>query len=277
MVPLPRISLLSGCIVLVALVFLTGCTTPLSGFSGIYIREEAPQNFLEFRPDGSVYSVLDYKYKKIGTWARLDKEQLQVCYDDYCYEMGIGNNTLFYFREGQQYTLFRVDKLPVITTEPTRVQTDITRTPAYTKNRDLITVGNVFGFASSSRADNLESIIFTLGVANGGTPVDVSTITLSYSDDTTRWPSLEFVPGSPLSKNRVARTAKWGIFKVTGTGNTEDSTVLSKDNEFTIIMGVPQTATPGRAFEIVLTMPDGSETHISKTVPASIDQTNVLY
>jgi hypothetical protein len=262
---------------LVALVFLTGCSAPVPAFSGIYIREEAPQNFLEFRPDGSVYSVLNYQYKQIGTWSRPDKDQLQVCYDDYCYEMGIGNNTLFYYREGQQYTLFRVDKLPVITTEPTRVQTDISRTPAYTMNRNLIMRGNVFGFGSSSRADNLESLLFTLGIANGGTPVDVSKITLSYSDDTTRWPALEYVPGSSISKNRVARTAKWGIYEITGTGIKEDSTVLSRDLECTIVMGVPPTATPDKAFEIVLTMPDGSETHISKTVPASITQTNVLY
>jgi hypothetical protein len=262
---------------LVALLLMAGCTAPMSPFSGIYIREEAPQNFMEFRLDGSVYSVLSYQYKQIGTWSRIGEDLINVCYDSYCYEMGIGNNTLFYFREGKQYTLYKVDKLPEITTEPTRVAVSTAQTPAYTVSTEVYQVGNVIGYASSSRASCLEYILISLEGRQGGKPVDLSQMMVSYSDGSTEWPAMSFVPGTPVAGNDVAGSAGWGIAGVRGASTSENTTTLTGTSAMNILIGLPPTATPGTAFRVVLKMPDGSEIRISRTVPAEITLVNAIY
>ncbi len=262
---------------LVALIFFTGCTSSMPAFSGIYVREEAPQNFLEFRSDGSVYSVLNYQFRQIGTWSRLDKDQIQVCYDDYCFEMGIGDNSLFYYNEGKQYTLFKVDERPVITTKPTIAPSDAIPTSTYSICRDLELVGNVFGFASASRAGNLEYILFMVGSIDEGKTIDLSKITISYSDKMTHWPALEYVPGTSVSEGSVTHSAKWGIREIRCPDRSDASSVLPGGCQASIIMGVPSTAVPDEAFEVTLAMPDGSEIHMKKTVVHQIEKINILY
>ena len=261
---------------LVALILLSGCTAPIAPFSGIYTREEAPQNFMEFRLDGSVWSVLDYQYKQIGTWSRIGEDLISVCYDSYCYEMGIGNNTLYYFREGKQYTLNKVDTLPKITTRPTQDAISTPQTPAYAVSEDVSQIGNVIGYASSQRASHLDYILITLEGREGGTPVDISRMAVSYSDSSTKESAYSIVPGTSVTGSDVAGSALWGIAKVRG-GSSMETTTLSGEGAMNLLIGMPSTATPGTAFTVILKMPDGSEIRISRTVPNEITLVNAIY
>ncbi len=275
MVSLSRFSLIFCCAGIVAVVLITGCTTPIPGFSGIYVSSENPQQYLEFRTDGSVFAPGDEKPEEIGRWTKTAEDQLRVCKKDVCYDLGIGKNTVYYYQNGKRQSLNRVDKIPETKSTTARVQP--VQTPTYKISSNVVMIGNVYGYALSTRAGSLEYILFTLGGVNGGDPVDVSKITVAYSDDTTKWPALAFVPGTSINGNSIAHAARWGLSEIQSPGNQKGNTVLSKDVPLTVVMGVPETTTPNMAFQVILTMPDGSEIRLSKTVPPSIAQTNVIY
>jgi archaellin len=148
-------------------------------------------------------------------------------------------------------------------------------TQTHKMSGDIQLQGNTFGFSETSRPTNLDYIQFSLGASPGGNPVDLSTIAISYSDGTTDWPAFTYVPGTSVAGSSVARSARWGITRISG--STSGSTILSQGTEFMIVAGLPPSTTPNSKFVITLRMPGGSEIRISRTVPAALQRVNVLY
>ncbi|OPY38418.1 MAG: hypothetical protein A4E35_00841 [Methanoregula sp. PtaU1.Bin051] len=250
-----------------------GCTTA-PGFSGIYVSEDNPQAYLEFRPGGAVYSTIDGSPEEVARWTQPSEGQLTLCGKDVeeCLDLAIGENSIYYYQSGRKISMFRAERIPKPT--PTPEKTGVAATPAYTMS-SMQLLGGVFGLSASSSPAYLDYIQFTLGATPGGNPVDLSKIAVSYSDGRTEWPAYAYVPGSSVAGTSVARSARWGISKISG--SPSGSTILSQGAEYTIVAGLPATTTPNSKFTLTFRMPDGSELRVERTVPATLQMVNVLY
>lgn len=254
------------------LVLMTGCTSVLPGFSGIYVWEDNPDGYLEFRGDGTVYSRIDGEFREVARWTRESEDQLCVCDKNTCQEMAIGKTTLYYYKNGVKRSLIRAERIPDPT--PTPVQT--ATTPAYIQSSDVEQVGNVMG-VSETGGSSLDYIQLSMSGVNDARPVEVSALRPSYSDGTTEWPQYEYVPGTSVSGGSVAHSARWGISEIRDSGNPQAGTALSPGRVVTLVIGMPASTTPDTRFELIITMPDESELRVTRTVPAAITKFNLLY
>ncbi len=272
MVYLPKIPVLICFTTLLALIFASGCTS-MTGFSGIYVSEEYPDEYWEFRGDGTVYSRVDGTIQQVARWTRPEADQLRICHDEACLDMAIGETTIYYYQAGKRISMVRAEKIPDPTPTPVRTAA----TPAYPASSDLELVGNVFGIGSSTHPSRLDHLQFTLGAVSNGNPVDVSQISVSFSDGTTNWPAMTYLPGTAVSEASVAGSAKWGISKVINPSGDATGTILSGNTMMNVVFGLPTTATANARFSVILKTPDGSELRISRTMPAELSKINILY
>jgi len=187
--------------------------------------------------------------------------------------MAIGETSIYYYHAGEKISMVRAEKIP----DPTQTTVLTQPTPAYTSGSDLELTGNVYGIGSSSHPSHLDYLLFTLGAAAEGSPIDVSQMAVSFSDCTTDWPVMTRIPGTPVSEASVAGSAKWGISKVINPSGDAAGTVLTDDIEINIVVGLPATTTPNTPFQVILKTPDGSELRISRTMPAEFSKINLLY
>jgi archaellin len=263
---------------IIMLAITAGCTT-VPGFSGIYVSEDNPYAYLEFRPGGSVYSTIDGTPQEVARWTQPSKGQIIYCGKgaEECLDIGVDENSIYYYKAGRKISMIQADKIPEQPPAPVKTQavTQAVTTPAYDMNNDVQLLGQVYGLSASSRPASLDYIQFTLGAAPGGNAVDLSQVAVSYSDGSTDWPAYSYIPGTSVAGTSVARSARWGISKISG--SPSGSTVLSPGGEYTIVLGLPSTTTANRKFIVTLKMPDSSEFRISRTVPATLQQVNVLY
>lgn len=257
---------------IVLLVLMTGCTSMLPGFSGIYVWEDNPDGYLEFRSDGTVYSRIDGEFREVARWTRVSEDQLSICDKSGCQEMAIGETTLYYYKNGNKRSLIRAERIP----DPTPTPVETATTVAYTQSRDIEQVGNVMG-VSEKGGSSLDYIQLSLSGRNDATPVEVSSLRLSYSDGTTEWTQYEYLPGTSVSGGSVVHSARWGITGIQDSGNPQTGTVLSPGRVVTIVIGMPASTTPNTQFDLILTMPDESEFRVTRTVPPTIKNYNLLY
>lgn len=272
MVYLPKIPVLVCFTMLFVLIIASGCTS-MTGFSGIYVSEEYPDEFWDFHGDGTVYSRIDGKIQQVARWTRPEENQLRICHDEACLDLAIGETTIYYYQSGKRISLVRAEKIPDPTPTPVRTAA----TPAYTASSDLELVGNVFGIGSTTHPSSLDYLQLTLGAVSNGNPVDISQLSVSFSDGTTDWPAMTYVPGTTVSEASVAGSAQWGITKVINPAGDASGTILSGNTMMNVVLGLPATARPNTRFQVILKTPDGSELRISRTMPAEFAKINILY
>jgi flagellin FlaB len=140
-------------------------------------------------------------------------------------------------------------------------------------------VGNVYGIQDPSNVAGIEYVNFSLGLAAGGTPVDLSKTVLVYSNETqlvtmtppTSWTAVSY-PGA---------TGSWAISDVQNNPSSTFNAVLQPNEQFTItaqVGGSSATDIPANdVFTIEIRPSDGAEFSITRTVPAAIQGVNLMY
>ena len=133
----------------------------------------------------------------------------------------------------------------------------------------LQTLGDVYGISDGT---NITEVRFTLGLPAGGSSIDMSKATVTYSDDLV----LEQVSYSDSSGN--ASADNWQIYQVINDlGDNND--MLESTEQFIISVGIPSNASINAydAFSIELKPNVGAVLNVKKTAPAALETINVLY
>jgi archaeal flagellin FlaB len=147
-------------------------------------------------------------------------------------------------------------------------------------------VGDVYGIKDSS-GNYLAYSNVTIALTAGGTPIDLSSVVVSYNDN-------KGGHNSDVAKNaggifdcsqaKMGSGAGTGIQEwciaqkinyVTGTGTS--GTILDDNAQAIIMVGLPVTATPGATIVINFQPVGGATLPVKRTVPASITAVQVLY
>ncbi len=134
-------------------------------------------------------------------------------------------------------------------------------------------VGSVYGMSSGT--DYLNYTKFTVALTAGQTPLDITKMAVSYTDESTRWTGANYgdavigVTPSDVSDG----TAKWGI---NSTINANTNNLLEPNEQMVIFVSVPTSAVPNKPFTITLLPADGAAYPIIRKVPAGIDSVNIL-
>ncbi|WP_440949855.1 archaellin/type IV pilin N-terminal domain-containing protein [Methanosphaerula subterraneus] len=139
-------------------------------------------------------------------------------------------------------------------------------------------MGNVYGEAASGGAE-INKITFSIGLAAGGTPVDVNKTVLTFS--TGEKVQTLVYDQTATSFGEVAAAPPEGHWVVSHEENsitTVKNGVLDNGEQFTITVTPPVgLLTAYTGFDIDIKPPVGAALAIHRTVPAYIEQVNLLY
>jgi len=145
-------------------------------------------------------------------------------------------------------------------------------------------VGEVYGDASGTSmagTPTIHTIIFSLALAAGGSPIDMNKTVFVYSNSsmlrTLDFSSGALVNGTNCNTNPPA-AYQWGVCSRT---NDDYDAVLDPDEKFTIWANVTDltsaTGIPVRdTFQIEIKPPLGASLGITRTTTAAIDKMNLL-
>lgn len=135
-------------------------------------------------------------------------------------------------------------------------------------------VGNVYGQADTAGSD-VSTILFTVGLAAGATPVDINKTVLTFStSDTVE--TLTFAGINDSAGTAAVTAGKWAITHQENSLGTANK-VLDNGEQFTIT-AMPTIALKAYSgFNIDVKPAVGASLAIHRTVPAYTDKVNLLY
>jgi flagellin FlaB len=154
---------------------------------------------------------------------------------------------------------------------------------------NLVIIGEVYGDASGTAQSgtnpgSIHTIIFTVGLAAGGTPVDLNQTVFVYQNETILR-TLDFPQDinltSGIQPGGVPGNWQWGIMSKQ---NANANNMLESNEQFTImanISGSPPTRStglpPSDSFSLQIRPPIGAALPLTKSAPGGITVMNLLY
>lgn len=146
-------------------------------------------------------------------------------------------------------------------------------------------VGNVYGNQSAGN-QYLAYVNITVALTAGGTPIDLSSMVVSYNDNNGGHNSNVlnnsagvFTCTNAVKGNASTTPQEWCIAQkinyVTGTATT--GTMLDNNAQMVLMVGLPTTATPNTKFTINLQPAVGAVLPISRTIPGGLTPVQALY
>jgi len=150
---------------------------------------------------------------------------------------------------------------------------------------NIIIIGDVYGDASGTAQNgaipgSIHTLVFTIGLAAGGTPVNLNQTTFVYQNETILQ-TLGFA--SNISGNGGNPPGPWQWEILSAQNGNLTNTMLQPNEQFTIeanitgTMDISHGIPPGDAFTLMIRPPIGAALPITKTAPGSISTWNVLY
>jgi archaeal flagellin N-terminal-like domain len=138
-------------------------------------------------------------------------------------------------------------------------------------------VGNVYGVKDSSASNNyLDYANVTVALTAGGTPVDVSQMVVSYSDDNGgHVPNLTYNGETNCPTNSGSNRGAWCIGQKIN--NVTTGAQLDNNAQMIIMVGLPTTATPNTKISINFQPAVGAVLPISRTIPGGLTAVQPLY
>jgi flagellin FlaB len=145
---------------------------------------------------------------------------------------------------------------------------------------NLVIIGETYGDATGT-PNEIHAIIFTIGLAAGGTPIDLNKTVFVYQNKTTL-NTLDFAPN--IMGNGGNQPADWQ-WMVKSAQNDADfaagDTLLKPNEQFTIQVNLSVTAGQGlpssESFTLQIKPDVGAALPIHKTAPGGITNMNLLY
>lgn len=149
-------------------------------------------------------------------------------------------------------------------------QSSITQTAS-----KIVVRGDVIGLDTLG-GGNISMLEFDLALPQGGLPVDVSTITMTFSNENRPPARLTYVPpGGTASPPSYGLTpGSWTIISSTMQPGT---TVLKDVQRATIGLMPPEPLQPRENFNVQIEVANGAMLGISRTVPSGVTNTTILY
>jgi archaeal flagellin FlaB len=132
-------------------------------------------------------------------------------------------------------------------------------------------VGNVYGSGIDNSA--ITTVNFTVALAPGGTPVDFSTVVLTYSNSTILTTLNQTSGNYPVTS---VSTGHWGVTEIdndVGTGNK----LLEAGEQFQIAAMPPNSIYPNDKFIIEVKPAVGAAFVITRSAPGGLNKVNMLY
>jgi flagellin FlaB len=144
----------------------------------------------------------------------------------------------------------------------------------------LEVVGNVYGLGGTNNA-GIEYVNFSLGLAAGGSPVDLSNTVLVYSNET-QLVTLSGPGTAPTGSDWPGGAGQWTISDVQNNPEATFSPVLQPNEQFTITCqiggGTSKDDIPANdVFTIEIRPSEGAAFSITRTVSAAIQGVNLMY
>jgi len=131
-------------------------------------------------------------------------------------------------------------------------------------------IGSVYG--TNSASNSIRYINFTVALAPGGTPVDFSKVTLTYSNATT----IETLGQVSGSYPQQPTASNWAVTKINndiGTGNT----LLEAGEQFEISAQPTNPIYPNDRFTLEIKPAVGAAFDITRSAPGGLNPVNLLF
>jgi archaeal flagellin FlaB len=148
----------------------------------------------------------------------------------------------------------------------TQKSQEVVHTGVQQASSTLEIVGNVYGLDTTA-AGTIDTINFTVSLAPGGTPVDLSKMILTYTTES-------YSQTMDMNPTYTAAAGKWGINAIRG-GNWDNLLEKGEQVDIGILPGVPLTR--NQAFDLEVKPIIGASLDIKRTAPASVKAVNILY
>jgi len=170
----------------------------------------------------------------------------------------------------------------------TQKSQEVVHTGVATASTNIAILGEVYGDATGAGQTgsvHIHTVIFSVGLAAGGTPVDMNRTRLSFQNSST-YVSIEYPATLMPALGACAAAGAAGSpgvnqWAICNAQNSDGDTVLEAGERFTIWARLTPTsagALPARdAFSIDIKPGLGASLGISRTTPASLDPNNLLY
>jgi len=140
-------------------------------------------------------------------------------------------------------------------------------------------LGNVYGLDWSQVNGNaggaqIDYMNFTIGLAPGGMPIDMTKVTMVMSNQTNR---TELAEASPFNTNTNPAQGAWSIAKIT---NGNSNSYLESGEQFDIVVHLAESVSsiaPRDQFTLEVKPITGPSLSITRTAPGSFSAVNALY
>jgi len=130
-------------------------------------------------------------------------------------------------------------------------------------------VGNVYGTGSSSAISNIN---FTVALAPGGTPVDFSKVTITYSNATT----LQTLTQTAGAYPQAPASGGWAVTKINNDVGTNNK-LLEAGEQFEISAKPTNPVYANDKFTLEIKPSVGAAFDITRTAPGGLNTVNLLY
>jgi flagellin FlaB len=150
---------------------------------------------------------------------------------------------------------------------------------------NLVVIGEVYGDAvgtTTPAPGRIHAVLFTLGLAAGGSSVDLNKTVFTYQNKTVL-KTLDFPAGSSSTNPRCVGGAQPGDWQwcIHASSNDDGDAVMEKNEQFTIQANLTLDSTgallPSDDFTLQIRPDVGAAIPIHKTAPGGITPWNVLY
>ncbi len=143
-------------------------------------------------------------------------------------------------------------------------------------------VGNVYGVKDPGAGNNyLDYVNATVSLAAGGTPVDVSQMVVSYSDDNgghnanLTYGGIGTDSGTCPLNSVTNYDTYWCIGQKIN--NVTQGAMLENNAQMIIMVGLPPSATPNTKFTINFQPAVGAVLPVTRTIPGGLNVVQMLY
>jgi flagellin FlaB len=156
----------------------------------------------------------------------------------------------------------------------TQKSQEVVHTGVQQASSTLEIVGNVYGTAQSSGAP-IDAVNFTMALAPGGTPVDVSKMTMTYSNKT-QVETLAYAGGTGASRSAPS-PGGWTILNIRNDIDSTYNNLLEKGEQFEMMAMPTNTIPADTEFSLEVKPITGASLGIKRTTPPSTKVVNILY
>jgi flagellin FlaB len=142
-------------------------------------------------------------------------------------------------------------------------------------------VGNVYGIKDST-ANQLDYVNATIALTAGGTPIDLSSMVVSYTDSNQgHVPNMTFggigTDGGtcPKASGGTLNSNYWCIGEKINNVTTGD--ILDNNAQMVVMVGLPTSATPNTIFSINFQPSVGAVLPVQRTIPGGLTAVQPIY